>query len=55
MKWSMKDLKNKGIFVNQDGVGKVLVLKEKKVVTEDQIKKVLEKLRKNDKNRGKTT
>lgn len=46
-KWSFKDLKDKGIFVNADGVGKVLAPSvKKKVVTEGEVQKVLDKLKK---------
>lgn len=42
----MKDVKEKGIFVNQDGVGKVLAPKPKKQITNDDIKKAIKKAQK---------
>ena len=33
-KWSMKDIKDKGIFIDQNGVGKVLAPTKKKVITD---------------------
>ncbi len=52
-KWSFKDLKDKGIFVNADGVGKKLNTTPSKRPSEEQIKKVLDKLKKKyDKDRS---
>lgn len=51
----MQSLKEKNIFVNEQGVGKVLTPFKSKKVSKDDIEKVFEKIRKNDKNRGKTT
>jgi uncharacterized protein YneF (UPF0154 family) len=50
-RWSWKDLKDNNIHVNTDGIGKKLVPSSKKP-SEEQIKKVLDKLKKkHDKSR----
>jgi hypothetical protein len=46
-RWKMSDIKDKGIFINQEGVGKKLSPSIKKEVTDADIAKVLKKLRKN--------
>ena len=53
-RWTIKDIKDKGIFIDDKGVGRVLY-PAKKEVTDKDIEKALEKIRKNDKNRGKAT
>lgn len=51
-RWTLNDIKNKGIFIDEKGVGKVLAPKSKKVTQKD-IDKALKKIR-NDKNRLQT-
>jgi hypothetical protein len=48
-RWTLKDIKDKGIFIDEKGVGRVLA-PTKKVVTEKDIEKALKKA-KNGKNR----
>jgi hypothetical protein len=44
-RWTINDVKNLGIHINQDGVGKKLVPTPKKEVSKEDIQKVLAKLR----------
>ena len=48
-RWSMKDLKDKGIFVNQSGVGKVLAPAKKKEITDQDIQKAIQNVRSRNK------
>jgi hypothetical protein len=45
-RWKISDIKDLGIHINQEGVGKKLFPSKKKRVTEDDIQKVLKKLKK---------
>ncbi len=52
-RWKMQDLKDNNIHLNQEGVGKKLITTPSKKPSEEQIKKVLDKLKKkHDKNRS---
>ena len=52
-RWKISDIKDLGIHINQEVVGKKLSPSKKKRVTEDDIQKVLAKLKKKyEENRG---
>jgi hypothetical protein len=52
-RWTLNDIKSKGIFIDEKGVGRALAPVSKKVVTEKDIQKALKKA-KNGKNKHKT-
>lgn len=52
-RWKLSDIKDLGIHINQEGVGRKLITTPSKKPSEEQIKKVLDKLKKkHDKNRS---
>jgi DNA-binding transcriptional regulator YhcF (GntR family) len=51
-RWTLDNLKEKGIFVDAKGVGKVLAPKPKKV-TQEEIDRAIKKAKKNGINKGK--